>query len=146
MNSDVELTSLPECFVVEPRLAHLEGVPLLSVGLFVYVDDMQILIHPQLVDKVAHKYSPVLCWIWAFSNLLGYHLAQTRLLSKPFACESGDRMPSYLDDTWLLAYVDYSWGDDIRLLPKSQRMLDVELLLQQFILPLFESLLSAGAA
>lgn len=50
--------------------------------------------HPELVSIVADKNGPMLGRVWIVSRLLGNHLAQPRLFSKPFAGEAANRMPA----------------------------------------------------
>jgi hypothetical protein len=61
------------------------------------VDDIEILVHPQLMRVITHQHSPMLRRIGIFVDLVCDQLTQTRLLCEPFACCSTHRMPANLD-------------------------------------------------
>lgn len=99
---DDHLGRLPQRLVVEARLAHLEGVPgavgaVGGVDVLVGVDDVEVLVHPQLVRVVADQHGPVLRRVRVRPDLLRDHLAQARLLGEPLAREPSDRVPADLD-------------------------------------------------
>lgn len=49
------------------------------------------------MNELTDKNRPVLRRIWVFVDFPGDHLSQSSLLSKPFASQSADGMPAYLD-------------------------------------------------
>lgn len=85
---------------------------------------------------IAHKHSPVLGWIRVLVNLLLNHPAKTRLLGKPLASKPRDRMPANLDGAVFSLDVDLARGDDVGFVAQSERMLEVEFSLKEFLLAL----------
>jgi len=67
-------------------------------------------------------------------NLLRNLLPEPSLLREPLARKAGDRMPSYLDDAFLSADVGLARGYDAGSVAQSERMLELQLLLEQLIL------------
>lgn len=76
------------------------------------------------MDIVSHKHSPVLRGIWTLVNLLSDHLAQSGLLSKPFARWPGDGVPTQFHSARLSLNADFVWWNDIWRLAQSQLVLN----------------------
>ena len=66
---------MPERLIGKSRLPHDECVPFLPHYLLIDVDNIQMLVHPQLMAVVANEHSPMLRRIWVFANLLGDQLS-----------------------------------------------------------------------
>jgi hypothetical protein len=89
------ITGSHECIIIETCLSHWKRIPFFWVDFPIDIDDIEILVHPELVSIVANKNSPVLSGIRISVDLLGDHLAQSSLFSKPLASKATDRMPTH---------------------------------------------------
>ena len=101
------LTCLSERLIRKPRLSHFESPPFRPVKMLIDVDNIQLLVHPQLMHIVPHQHSPMLRRIRIFAYLLRDHLAQPGLLCQPFPAHASNWVPANFDgaelgiDAWL---------------------------------------------
>jgi hypothetical protein len=111
--SFVTLTSSPQRIVIEARLADRERPPSVSIlasfipyihsrnSLFPFdsrirVDDIKVLVHPQLMRILTHQHRPMLRRIRIFVDLICDQFPQPGLLREPLACQPSHRVPTHL--------------------------------------------------
>lgn len=78
------------------------------------------------MSVVPYQDGPVLRWIGVMFDLLGDHLAQSRVLGEPFSCYTSDGMPSDLDGSWPILEFGLGDGDDIGSLSQTDSMLECQ--------------------
>jgi len=93
----VQPTSTPNSIVVESCHSDWKPGPLISLDPRIGIDDVEILVHPQLVCKVAHEDSPVLRRVGVLVRLLSDQFPQPSFLGEPFPSEAANGVPANFD-------------------------------------------------
>jgi len=138
------LTGLSQRLVVERCLSNLERAPFFPLELFIYVDDIKMLVleedksksltqvpevtvqsyyHPKFMAKVTHEDGPVLRWVRIRVDSVGDHFPNHSLLGKPFSCHSRNRMPPNLHGAVLAVELGLGRRNDIGSVAESNRLL-----------------------
>jgi hypothetical protein len=124
------LTSSPQRIVIEARLANRERPPsvpilapftpsllsgnsLFSFNPCIRVDDIKVLIHPQLMRIFTHQHRPMLRRIRIFLDLVCDQFPQPGLLREPLARQPSHGVPTHLHWSRRLAGQRLGDGDDI---------------------------------
>jgi len=71
-------------------------MPLLPLALLIDIDDIQLLIHPQLMHKISDQHGPVLRRVRILADFLGDHFPESRFFGEPFPAHAGDGVPANL--------------------------------------------------
>lgn len=139
-------------------------MPFLAAYLLVHIYNIEVLVlptvkplpqcipgtrashHPELVAVVAHKNGPMLRRVRVLIDLLRNHLAKSGLLGKPLAGKSRDRVPANLDDPRCSVDIGLGWRYDAGSVAQTERVLELQLLLQKLLLALGQAVLAVSSS
>ena len=112
-------------------------MPFRSVKLLVNINNIQLLIHPQLMHVIAYKHSPVLRRIRILADFFGDHFAEAGFLGEPFPAHAGDGVPADLHRPEVGVHQGLAWGDLVGFGAEAEGVLEGELAFEETLKTLF---------